>query len=372
MRIVYLGGLYSAELSLRQSLVDNGCTVQFFVNDFYVTHYGSTPVFKAVALEQYGLVYVSNSHFKEELKKAKPDLVIHRYYRSDPLMYRRSGDVCRELGVPFIVYRQETWPLESIQVPECDLFLYGHKCDEEYLRKTTVPCAYYPYGVSSLERYCPDVEKTYDLAMFGFGRTSLQERVKDFMKYVRVAISLKKRIDVFWDDHDRKKILEYIPHWQEVNLVSIGDMVDYRGHPITMPVPSTKYEAGYLETIRFNEQFPLNQQTEYMSRTNVVVSVDAIPCISNAFSYKLWQSLGCGIPTITYDKGGREELFGNNGEHAFFVKTEDEIREVIEELDSSSLRKEVGQRAYKYMHERYDWYRNLRAVTDKKIPWKSK
>lgn len=336
-KIVYLGGFYVAERSFQKSLKDHGIDVVFPVDQKYRNFTNAYSVFYGTEVKSFGITQVPENNLNSYLMATRPEVVIHRYYLNDSLMHKSAYDVCKRLGIPYVVYRMETFPLAPIDEVKCDLFLYAHLCDEEYLPKTKNYRMYhYPYGVSGYERPL-DVGKFYELAMFGFGRLTIPERKENFKMYYSAIASLGKVLDVFWSNHDK-----------DVFRNNFKDS----------------------KHIKFNDQFKVDLQEEYLNRAKIIINLDTAYKVEHGYSHKMFQSLGCGIPTITQYKKGIEDEFGPNWENAVYVNNEEDVKSAIKILlKDQKLCNKLSVNSTTYMHEYYDWYYNLSSIFKKEGIW---
>ena len=367
--ILYFGGFYAAEFSSRQSFSEKGYRLNFPVSLDY-TFYQKTVPFRLEG-GVYGIKQVAENDLRSYIKQLKPRpiIAIHRYYKNDPVHKWNARELCRSFGIPYIVYRIETYPLEPVEDIDCDLFLYAHKCDKDYIPDSLKGKAYhFPYGVSNSEQYA-SVPKQYDIASFGLARCFPEERKVNFLMYYNTIVAMDRVLDVFWEKILANLYEEVLGSEVEIvpSFIHVG--TDYRGQDIS--VPKFTSVPNYKKYIRFNEQFSIEKQVEYLNKSKIVVNVDETYKIDKCYSYKMFQSLGCGAPTITSYKKGIEEDFGPNWETAVYVKNEDDVKEAITVLsEDKELREKISKNSCEYMHEKYDWFNNFNKIMVDTGLWK--
>jgi len=180
---------------------------------------------------------------------------------------------------------------------------------------------------------------------------------------------MNKILDVFWGKIDVTLYDKVLGSEFELIPVFIDHGTDYRGQPIRVP-SFTKF-PNYKKYVRFNDQFSIDKQVEYLNKSNIVINVDETYKIDRCYSYKMFQSLGCGVPTLTSYKEGIEEDFGPNWENAVYIDNEDDVKIAITILlEDKELRERISKNSYEYIHDKYDWYNNFNKIMVDSGIWK--
>lgn len=365
-----------SERSMERSFADNGVSLLFPVDKDSIFYkqciLRDTVLQKILNKEQIDLPN-RQENILTLLKQVRPIAVIHRLYRNEFTMHGYGVvEACSLLKIPYYPYRIETWPLEQIRHIEGSRFLYAHKCDEPFMKRIFTKRTHYPYGVSSLERNMK-IKKTIEIAGFGFGRLSLQERFKDIEMYYDAVESLGKKLTVFWNKVDvdsfkerkpskntRKKVIT----WQEDT-----DQVDYRNQKILIPRAKEIPDPDY-ESIEFSPLFSPEETEQKINSAKIVVNFDTCWGVQDAHSYKLYQSMGCGVPTITHYKKGIENDFGPNGENLIYVKDSKEAAFAITRLlKDKDFYNKISTNCEKFVHEKYDWFKNFDKIAKEDGLW---
>jgi hypothetical protein len=93
--IVFLGGCFQAEISMRASLMENGVkcyylyentTTGFLTTDFPTNNYNKEII-----------TFIDNNKLFDYIKKLKPDAIVHRYYKSNPVMHTNAYQLLKPL-----------------------------------------------------------------------------------------------------------------------------------------------------------------------------------------------------------------------------------------------------------------------------------
>lgn len=322
-----LGGIYSAELSLAQSFVDNGHEVVGLIDRAHINTNDS--VNQTHIRFQYEkipfVVKINNKEFPNFVKRYNPDIIIHRYYLGRPMQFNNSIAISRKEKKFIIIYEQETNDVETRSCTKGtgDLLLYGH--NTSVIRSAVRGRGhtyFYPYGVSSFEKHIPDVQ-TKDIGIIGRRWTRFENRLENFYMYYRAASKLNLRISVYGDD------------W--------------------------RYDAP--DDVIVHPTYSIDMAPSIINSHKMIINMESLPSLEGAYSHKLFQAMGCGIPVITNHRTSIEKLFGKCGDNLISVNTEDEAMHWIHKLYSDEeYRKELGQRGYKYIHNRFGWYERLRSI----------
>lgn len=321
-KIVYLGGFYPAEHSMWHSFTEHGASIVFPFDSPYR--------FK----EDEKVLLIPDFLTLVWLSEYKPDLIVHRFYKNYPCMHGYVGEMARQLGIPYIVYRMETWPRDEessvISPVECDLFLYANPCDVRFLPEMDVPVDYWPWGVSSFERNM-NIERSVPVGAFGNLRPDEQERMDSLRMFV----------------------------W--------GTMC-HRGTQVSMPW-DTLHESirDLAPAISLDGPCRIPEQTERMNRCRVALNYESLSAIPGCYSYKMFQTLGCGTPTITSRKPEFREMF-----EGALVEIEDgidvaiQVRRLLEDKEEWARISALSERV---VHEKFEWFENFDRIMRKHNLW---
>lgn len=376
--IIYFGGYFNSERSMERSFIDNEVKLVFPLEEkWYNTYLLNIPSFSKPLCSEHVFIAGNDKAYESLFNKYKPNAVIQRLYCNEQVMHCNLGYVCIRLGIPYYPYRIETWPLEKVAVPECYAFLYAHKCDEPYMTHLKMKKIHYPYGVSGLE-YNMHIKKVYDVATFGFGRLNFKTRYDNINMYCTALYNIKIPLNVFWDDIDKDIFINNIP------LIPTGGEVvekyfekqgrDYKGHSVLIPkfrlIPGMVPNLEYLDNIIFNKQFNSNDTTCIINKAKIVLNVETTYNIKEVHSYKLYQSMACGVPTITTYKEGIEKDFGPNWENVVYISTIKEIEDaVIRLLNDESLYNKISKNCERFVHDKFDWFKNFDKIAKEEEIW---
>ena len=321
-RVVYLGGFYPAEHSMWHSFKEHGVSIVF-------------PFDSPCRFEEDEKVLLIPEFLTEVwLQSYKPDLIVHRYYKNIPVMHGYVQPMAEKLCIPYIVYRMETWPKDAessvIDPVKCDLFLYANPCDLQYMPDMGAPVDYWSWGVSSYERNL-NIERTVPVAAFGNLRKDERERMDSLRMFARGVFAYHgTRVSVPWYECD-KKIFD-IEH-------------------------CLSYDRG----------FAIPEQTERMNRCRLAVNFESLAAIPGCYSYKMFQSLGCGTPTVTHYKPEFREMF----EGALLeVRSESGVTDVVRMLlEDRGEWERISALSERVVHEKFEWFERFDALMKKHNLW---
>lgn len=319
-KVAYFGGFYWAEHSMWHSFRDAGVEI---VYPFDTTSINQTDK----------QIYVPPENLRKWLEEYKPDIIVHRYYLNDPMMHGDVGYWARRMDIPYVVYRMETWPglpeSEVINRVECDLFMYANPCDDENLDTGGIPTDWWCWGVSSYERNL-HIERT--IPVMGFGT----ERHKIITRYH----NLKMFVEGVWHHHRGKIAVPWPACHPDWNSIAYG--LDFVG------------------------QFPVEEQTQKMNKCRIAVNFESIADIPGCYSHKMFQTMGCGTPTITYAKPEFEEMF----EGALLqVETGLDVADRLELLDDEFSWNEYSRKSEEITHDKFDWFKNFDSIMKEYNIW---
>jgi spore maturation protein CgeB len=333
--VLYLGGAYSAEYSLMQSFKDNSAKLIFFIGDDIWSQYykkNKLPHFKNSSF----IREVTEEHLEEEIKELNPHAVIHRMYLGEPYTYPNAREVCKKLKIPYIKYDAETdyHDIKEYRFEYCDFALFAHNTIHilNSARRTKTKCYFYPYGVSSVESN-QNLQDRKSFGIIGNLYKDIDSRIKNLDLFLQALQVLNYKANVYSED------------WNE----------------------SPNYIKNH---IILNKPYKIEDSCKILNQHRIILNVESISDIDGAYTHKIFQSMGCGIPTITNSKESLKDLFGVNGENLIYVKNKDDIIYAIHTLfTNEKFMKEMSIRCEKYMHENFDWFKRLNEIFIKEGVW---
>ncbi len=333
-KIVYLGGYYQAEHSMQISFSEHGAELIFLIDDSvfgvnYLYDIIQTSYDKKVPF----IKFIPRNKLKSFLEDYRPDIIIHRYYQTDPVMHEESYFVAQRLSIPFVILKMESTGQDQLRDGhyDCDFFLYTHGCDKDLYRGKSY---FYPYGVSSFERSL-NIPKTRNIGAFGYYRNFF-DRVENLEMFLEGIVQAGEKLHVY----DSPPEQEY--SW---------DYYDGRFKDALIVHPVYKHKDTITEMNQY--KIAINFETLYNTDT----------C-----SHKMFQSLGCGVPTLTFYRKSLEEMFGESG--SVFVKTPEDVKDRVKMLlRDEPFRKKLGKKAEKFIHQNFDWFERFSAIMEKEKAW---
>lgn len=321
MKIAYLGGYFSPEHSMWQSFKANGVKIIFYIsndqryyNNIYKQHHLN---FKNTG----HVVFIPDGRLENHLRKTKPDMVIHRYYKKKPVMFKKSKYICDKLKIPWVKYAQETNYDDDVKShinSGQKTLLYAHNTNE-YLKNLTPQSFFYTYGVSPAEK---KTNTTQDRDMGCIGRHMWNK-----------------------SEYRQNSLHFFLSALDGIPMHAYGDNWD------TVP--------GVIAHPKYN----LEQATQIINKHKIILNVESTPTLEGAYTYKMFQAMGCGAVVITAYKKSIEELFGKSGENLIMVKTIEETKEWINKLlKNNKMRNKIGENSYKYIHQHFDWFERFKKI----------
>ena len=339
--------MFNAEYSMAHSFSENDVDIIFIYDDkmgqqiFDTPEYGNHNKLNSIKL-------VPEDKLSDELKKIAPDAVIHRIYDIDPLMHRGAYAICKSLGIPYGKYVAEN-DITKLNLfvdyfVDCDFLMYAHNLSciteviKSYEKKKREKCYWFPYGVGSFE-YSIDIEKDKELGSFGYYRSIMESRVKSLNLFVDGLSKIEKKLHVY--------------------------------NPKVVSNPAMDWSTyGKKDHLIVHDSFNIEQSTFIMNQYKIALNFESIQHIENGYTHKLFQTMGCGLPTITYRKKCLEEMFGFSGENLIFIESLDEISYWVDFLlKNDKFRHEIGQRCEKFVHEKYDWFTRFEKIMINENIW---
>lgn len=317
-KILYVGGFAHAEYSMWQSFKDHGIDMHFLQEANY-------PNYK---LTEPHITYFDKKPESEQLgyiiKEYEPDLVIHRYCSHFPGTFPHSYDLVKSFGIPYIVYRMEScWDglpqVNYIPTVPCDLFLYANHIDIPFLFQENK--AYWAWGVSQYDKNL-HLERTIPLAGFGYSKHTLESRTRNIKVFIKGCfLSGNTTFCVFGPSKGEK----------------------WKNDLITLP------------------EFTITEQIRVINQTHIALNFETCPDVPGVYSYKMFQSMACGTPTISFYKPTHLEMF----EGALIeVHNSEEISNAIKSLQNNpELWNSVSEHSESVLRKNFDWYNNFEKAT---------
>ena len=309
--ILYIGGFFDAEYSMWHSFKEHNVEIIFIQEPEYPQY--NEPLFP-------NILYSAN--LPGVLAEYKPDLVIHRYCSHFSGVYGDCSQLVSSFGIPYIVYRIEscfdTLPQTTpIKKYDCDLFLYANHIDIPFLNQDKQ--AFWSWGVSTFDKN-RHIER--DIPFAGFGKAhefnNRRENLKTF-----VAGCAPDKVTVFWGS-------SVAGFWSDL----------FAGLDIRLG-------------------FDMKDQIVMMNRTNIALNFETCPHIHGVYSYKLFQTMACGTPTISFHKQEYKDMF----EGALLeVESSDDISKAIDSLNNKDTWEEVSRKSEAVLHRKFDWYTNFKQI----------
>lgn len=293
------------------------------------------------------IAIVPEVELKNYLKKFKPDVIIHRYYKLDAVMHYGAYEIAKSLSIPYGIYYIESDFSDSMSTVDrfknCDFMMYAHDIStiidtiQTYDKEKQSKCYFYPYGVGELEYHIDDLQKK-ELITIGYYRSIHEGRVKNIKTYVNAIKDLNKKLNVY--------------------------------NPLHADLQNNWNTFKSNENLIINQQYNINEATNIINQYKIAINIESISDIENMYSFKILQTLGCGIPTITWRRNCIEKLFGFSGQHLIMVENENEIKLWIDFLlKNDKFREELGQRAISYVHKEFDWFSRFEKIMINEKIW---
>lgn len=322
LRIIYLGGMYWAEYSMLFSFINNGGEIVFPIddNDFKETYYSR---YNPKSLN---IIQVPGSKLAEYVARFRPDAVIHRHYMGSKLMHCNAAEISSSLNIPYVIYEQETNINDNSSCTDrnCDAIFYTHDtpvvCDR--IASLGIPSSFVPYGVSPYERMLP-VTKIFNVGNIGRYYPNNIRRGKSMRMWISAARGAKETIHFHGNDWRR---------WRE-------------------------------DVLTIHPGFSMDESTGVINQHKVMVNIGGLDGIEGGYSYKLWQSAGCGIPTITQYK---KSLWNMMGDNITMVNSIEEASEKIRQfIADDNLRATKGDELFRFVHAKFQWYDLFKSALKK-------
>jgi len=262
-------------------------------------------------------------------------------------MHPNSFDIAHKLDIPICILKMETYGYEDIQAidnySQSDFVLYAHPCDVKSISRVNPPASsdkhlyLYTYGVSSWERNLR-IPKKYNIGCFGYFR-NFQNRVDNLDMFLDGIRLTGEKLHVFGED------------WNQ-------------------------YDGRNKDLLIVHESYKHEDTVEVMNAFRVVVNVETLPDIE-AYSHKLWQSLGCGIPTLTNHKPLLFDIFNDtymghqidSGCPGFVLSAKDVATELKPLLVNDRYRESISDYCEALVHDEFGWYERFEKIMEKEGIW---
>lgn len=344
-KVLYLGGFFQAEFSMRQSFSENGVEMMFLFdnNDYAEESYWGNPAyhnFKKGLSVGFFLRVIPSERLFDFVKEYKPDVIVHRHYMYRPLMHLNSRVVARKLDIPFVHLEmelstnpEEYWNSKG-SFTDCDLFLYAHDYKSstmEFLKESGTKMYFYPYGVSSFERSHPDIPQDREIGGFGYPRIEERGRCHNLNMFLEGIKRLGKKMHVYgpW---------KFSP-WVDFSALVI--------HP----------------------EYKWDEATEVMNRHKVAINFETLPHLEGAYSHKMFQTIGCGVVTLTTYRKSLENMFFK-ALNPLFVNCQENVSDMIRyHLSHPNYLIQRGEKGERYIHAQFDWFKRFEAIMKKEKIW---
>jgi len=337
-RVLYLGGFFQAEFSLRASFIENNIDIRFLYDkkDNRILKNPETNNFNHNILD-----FATDAELDDYIKKFQPDVIIHRCYLNDLVMHRNAYSIARKYNIPYGKYLIETCP-EDIIIAErfdnCDFVLYAHNTDRILKEidkiKDKKHFYFYPYGVGPIEKYAPASTQD-ELAGFGYIRSCHTSRLTNLRIYTDVITNLNKKLHVFGSGN--------LKQWSDLNI----------------------------DCLVQNPTYSLEDTTTIMNKYKIAINFESVSELDGAYSHKMFQTLGCGLITFTIWKPSLEKLFKKSQTHGLImIKNKKDIEKYIRYyLNNDNERIKIAKSAEKYIHKHFDWYKRFENIMISEKIW---
>ena len=344
-KIVHLGGFFQAEYSMFKSFEDNGVELTFLYDDKTGSYFPKDALYNNYKIDTYVKV-VSENALSDFLKGYKPDAIIHRHYKLNPFMHRNAYKIASSLGIPYGKYLMESDAADAADLTDrfidCDFLMYTHNIKaiteriKTYDAKKQSHCYFYPYGVGAFEKSIYDIRPNR-VACFGYYRGTFNDRIANAEIYVEALKELGQKLNVYSSPKSKEG------DWRRFKL------------------------ANNLE---IHPQYNFENATNIMNKYSIALNIESLANLENMYSYKMFQSMGCGIPTITWKRNCIEELFGKSGTNVIMVSSKADVKKWVSTLlNDQKHRDTIGKKCEKYMHDNFDWYKRFETIMKSEKIW---
>lgn len=341
-KVVFAGGCFQAEFSMRSSLVANGIECHYLYEIPTPSYLMHNPI--VCNYKQDGIITFVNK-LEPAIIDIQPDVIIHRLYKNDCVMHHNAYGIAKSLGIPYGKFLMETDINDRGDMDNrfgnCDFVMYAHDTDaiKKLLKEGggSKNTYFYPYGVG-VNEYSDKTQRNKDVVAFGyprFGIPETKERESNFEIVINGVRKINSKLNVFNS-------------------------------------PSSSWnETRFINDVILNDFFYLEQEHEVMNKFKIAINFESVHTMEGAYSHKMFQTMGRGIPTLTFRKKCIEEMFGFSGENLIYFETSDEVAYWLYFLlKNHKFREEISERCEKYVHQKYDWYNRFNKIMIKQGIWK--
>lgn len=337
-KVAFLGGCFQAEYSMRKSFMAAGVEC-FYLYDHTNGNYASLNNETFNNYDQSFIHFVTEGELQGWLGNIRPDIVIHRFYKDNPIMHNNAFQAAQFHKIPYCKILMETDAFDTSglygRVNNCDFFLYVH--DTAEMVNVSKTCGrngyFYAYGVG-VNEFSTKAQKNIEVAGFGYprlGHAFTALRTQNLSMYVEGLRKIGKKLNVF--------------------------------NSQIMPWASTPFANDLI----INPFFRLEQENDIINSCKIIINFETCHNIENFYSYKIWQAVGRGVPVITYRKKCLEKMFGDS---LIYVENSDEVAYWVDFLlKNDKFRNELGDRCEKFVHEKFDWYKRFNEIMIKQGIW---
>ena len=340
-KVLYLGGYFQAEHSMKRSFADAGVEMLFLIDD---NEYTKDGFWTNSAYHNYKdksvIKVVPSSELEDFVEQYRPDVIIHRHYLYKPIMHSNSWEIAKTFGIPFVHLEMELSPnieenkdLKNLYTL-CDVFLYAHDFETiplKFMKENKKACYFYPYGVSSFERSIPEITKDREIGGFGVLRVDERERCHSLNVFLEGIKKLGKKMHIYGS-------------WKFSPWIDFSSLIIH---------PEYKWEEA----------------TEVMNRHKIAINFETLPNLEGAYSHKMFQTIGCGAVTLTTYKKSINKLFFGVQNPVFVENSKDVSRWVEHFLSKEEDRVYISEQGERFIHERFDWFRRFDDIMKKEKIW---
>ncbi|MBU0598721.1 glycosyltransferase [Patescibacteria group bacterium] len=338
-KILYLGGCFQAEFSMARSFRDAGNQFVAYIDPkAYEAYWAHDKYIQNGFIIPDYLKWISQEELQLAIELLKPDVVIHRLYQYNPMMHSNSLTICKKLGIPFVYYKIETSgsddPKTDTRLEDADLILYAHNCNDILINELQAKgkkTSFYPYGVSNFEHSMPEIKKTINVAAFG--------HIRDY-------------------DWNRTFSLSFFLR----GLQKIGEPLHVFGNWTWTP-----WIEDFHKWIVVHPPFRYDEATRVMNQCKVAINFETLHNVEGAYSHKMFQTIGCGVPTLTIRKESVIDLLRS---HTIIVRDPIHVSRWVDGLiHNGPLRYSLGRHAERYIHEKLDWWSRFDKIMKVRGIW---
>lgn len=119
-------------------------------------------------------------------------------------------------------------------------------------------------------------------------------------------------------------------------------------------LPSRVSELGLDTSVRFAGVVSQDEMVRLYNRAELAV----VPSLYEGFSLPAVEAMACGVPLVATDGGALPEVTGTDGETVLLARAGDHLdlaKKMLQALDSSILRDEIGRNAIEWVMSKFTW-----------------